>query len=229
MCDSLAQYKKSTKHREHLPDNIQDILYNQKLNFPKTGAFLCKCLSLVSSPLLWLVQIQRGESIRDDSFSSLTLNLPLHEGSGGGTNPLSFNAFSVQSPSELCTLYNFCIWPLVRCNSALVLQRSQCRYAFITSAPAVNLWEQTAVYCFGGDWVKISNRLIPQRDNTTNITVIHQKKVLDEQSLHWTFYFSSNNSAANSNTPVWDGAAQVSEWMVLMVIHAVTCCWKTEF
>lgn len=84
----------------------------------------------------------------------------------------------MQDSPELCTLYHFCIWPLHRRNSALVLHRSQCCCAFITSAPAVNLWQQTAVYCFGGDGVRISNRLIPRRDNTTNITVIHQKKCL---------------------------------------------------
>lgn len=50
-----------------------------------------------------------------------------------------------------------------------------CRHAFITSAPALNLREQTAVYCSGGDGVKISNRLIARRDNSAGITVIHQK------------------------------------------------------
>lgn len=63
-------------------------------------------------------------------------------------------------------------------NSAVVLHTSRRYITFIPSAPPVNLWEQTAVYCSGGGRVKISNRLIPRRDNTTNITVIHQKKCL---------------------------------------------------
>lgn len=50
------------------------------------------------------------------------------------------------------------------------------------------------------------------------------KKMLDEQSLQSTFYFSSHISAAKR---IWRRGAQVSEWMVLMIIHAVTCCWKT--
>lgn len=103
------------------------------------------------------------------------LNGILHERS---KSPYLFYAFSLQYSSELCTLYQFCIRPLLGRNSALVLYRSQCCRAFITSAPALNLWEQTAVYCSGGDRVKISNRLIPRRDNSTNITVIHQKKCL---------------------------------------------------
>lgn len=78
-----------------------------------------------------------------------------------------------------------------------------CRHAFITSAPALNLREQTAVYCSGGDGVKISNRLIARRDNSAGITVIHQKgrrekkkkSALTCKSLRPTFYFSSGASA----------------------------------
>lgn len=112
----------------------------------------------------------------DNGFNSLTLHLPQWRSSWKELEPLSFHAFSAQYSSELWALYHSCIWPLHGRNSSVVLHRSRRCYAFITSAPAVNLWEQTAVYCPGGDGVRISNRLIPPRDNTTNITVIHQKK-----------------------------------------------------
>lgn len=64
------------------------------------------------------------------------------------------------------------VWDVIQ------LHRSQCHHTFITSAPALNLWEQTAAYCSGGDRVKISNLLNPHRDNSANITVIHHKKCL---------------------------------------------------
>lgn len=97
-------------------------------------------------------------------------------------------AFSIKGVKALIILYGFhlshahyIISAYDLCLGVILLSflhRSQCCYAFITSAPAVNLREQTAVYCSGGDRVGISNRLIPRRDNTTNITVIHQKKCL---------------------------------------------------
>lgn len=101
--------------------------------------------------------------------------------------------------------------------------------AFITSAPAVNLREQTAVYCSGGDRARISNRLIPPRDNTTNITVIHQKKCLKSRVFAPLSIFHQTFGGKKSIAPCEAEGAQVSEWMVLMVIHAVTCCWKMEF
>lgn len=61
--------------------------------------------------------------------------------------------------------------------------------AFIISAPALNLREQTAVYCSAGDRVKISNRLVPQRDDSANITVIHQKSARRAESwLHFLYF-----------------------------------------
>lgn len=165
--------------------NISHIFLNipiQQFDSPKLFKHLS--LSLFASTLLWLVHIQWGKSIGDNGFNSLTLHLPqcraVH---WGGKSPRFFYAFRLQYSSEVCTLCQFCIWPLLGCNPTLVLHRSRCCYAFITSAPALNLWEQTAVYCSGGDWVKISNRLIPPRDNSTNITVIHQKKCLMSRVL----------------------------------------------
>lgn len=119
-------------------------------------------------------------------------------------------------------------------NSAVVLHTSRRYITFIPSAPPVNLWEQTAVYCSGGGRVKISNRLIPRRDNTTNITVIHQKKCLMSRVFaplsifHQTFQVQEKKKK-ESNAPIWAGGVQLSEWMVLILIRAVTCCWKTEF
>lgn len=97
-----------------------------------------------------------------------------------------------------------------------------CRHAFITSAPALNLHEQTAVYCSGGDGVKISNRLIARRDNSAGITVIHQKgrrgkkKCFDVQksSPHFLFFIrrvgQEKGAAPLPSLPVRSEVPQVS-------------------
>lgn len=130
-------------------------------------------------------------------------------------------AFCVHYSSDLCMLYNCHLWPLHSVSFFSILHRSQCYYAFITSAPGLNLWKQTAVYCFGGDRVKILNRLLPHRDNTINVTVIYQKKCLTSK-VAAPLSIWSNISAAISDAPIWSG-------VVLMVIRAVTCCWRLVF
>lgn len=114
------------------------------------------------------IYLRRVESILDNGFHSLTLHSPRWSTSWTESNPHCFT----QDSSRLCRwhgchLYDLCL----RCDSALVF----CT-ASIASASALNLQEQTAVYCSAGDRVKISNRLIPQRDDSVAITVIHQKK-----------------------------------------------------
>lgn len=87
--------------------------------------------------------------------------------------------------SQLSRLHESRLYDLYPgCDPSLVL-----RSAFITSAPALNLREQTAVYCSAGDRVKISNRHVPQRDYRADITVIHQKSARwAESRLHFLFF-----------------------------------------
>lgn len=137
--------------------------------------------SLITAPLpakYMFGELNQYQIMASTHLLCIFLDAVLYERS---PNPHSFT----QDSSQLCRLHESRPYDLYSgCDPALVR-----RSAFITSAPALNLREQTAVYCSAGDRVKISNRLVPQRDYSADITVIHQKCARwAESRLHFLFF-----------------------------------------
>lgn len=132
--------------------------------------------------------------------------------------PTSSCAFSAQYSSELCTLYHFCIWPLLGRYSALVLHRSRRCFHYISTC---------------SQFARTDSCLLLRRRQSENIEPAHSterqhhrhnsdssEKVLDEQSLRPTFYFSSNISAAKKVLPRLRWSAGI--WM--NGINGNPCC-----